>query len=110
MIDTFKALSEDSRLRILALLIDGDMCVCDIENELNMTQSNVSRHLIALKNSGIVDSKKRAQWAFYGINDQFKSDNQLLWLYLKEKLKQIPYDSSAKKSNSLVRNEEGTNC
>lgn len=91
MIDTFKALSEESRLRILALLIDKDMCVCEIEDKLSMSQSNVSRHLSALKNSGIVESKKKAQWVFYGISEKFKSDYQYLWLFLKEKFDQTPY-------------------
>lgn len=105
MIDTLKALSEESRLRILALLIEGDMCVCDIENELNMTQSNVSRHLSALRNSGIVDCSKKAQWAYYGINEQFKLDNQYLWLFLKEKLSQAPYDIESRIRNKLTQRE-----
>jgi len=105
MIDTLKALSEESRLRILALLIDGDMCVCDIESELKMTQSNVSRHLSALRNSGIVDCKKKAQWAYYGINEQFKLDNQYLWLFLKENLSQPPYSEESRTQNQLAHGE-----
>lgn len=105
MIDTLKALSEESRLRILALLIDGDMCVCDIETELNMTQSNVSRHLSALRNTGIVDCKKKAQWAYYGINEQFKQDNQYLWLFLKEKLSLAPYSVESRIRNRLTKGE-----
>lgn len=110
MIDTLKALSEESRLRILALLIDGDLCVCDIESELNMTQSNVSRHLSALKSSGIVDSRKKAQWAYYGINEQFKSDNQFLWLFLKEKLSQPPYNTGVKSRDALTQKEGNATC
>ena len=90
MVDIFKALSEESRLRILALLMQNEMCVCEIEECLKMTQSNVSRHLTALKNSGIVDSYKQAQWAYYKISDKFKEENQNLWLYLVQKLKESP--------------------
>ena len=86
----FKALAEESRLRILSLLIEGEMCVCEIETGPGMTQSNVSRHLSALKNSGILDSSKKAQWAYYKISDQFKAENHSLWLYLQEKLIQMP--------------------
>ena len=90
MVDIFKALAEESRLRILALLMQNEMCVCEIEECLKMTQSNVSRHLAALKNSGIVDSYKQAQWVYCKISDEFKEENQNLWLYLEQKLKESP--------------------
>ena len=90
MVEIFKALAEESRLRILALLMQDEMCVCEIEECLKMTQSNVSRHLTALKNSGIVDSYKKAQWAYYKVSDNFKDENQNLWLYLVERLKESP--------------------
>lgn len=90
MVDIFKALAEESRLRILALLMHDEMCVCEIEECLKMTQSNVSRHLTALKNSGILDSYKQAQWAYYKISDKFKEENQDLWIYLMKKLKESP--------------------
>lgn len=110
MIDTFKALSEESRLRILALLIDGDMCVCEIENKLSMSQSNVSRHLSALKNSGIVDSKKKAQWTFYGISEQFKTDYQYLWLFLREKFNQAPYTEWKKERDGISSISTNLEC
>jgi len=90
MVEIFKALAEESRLRILAILMEDEMCVCEIEECLKMTQSNVSRHLTALKNSGILDSYKKAQWAYYKVSAKFKEDNQDLWLYLVKKLKESP--------------------
>ncbi len=90
MIELFKALSEESRLRILALLIQNEMCVCEIEECLKMTQSNASRHLTALKNCGILDSYKKAQWAYYKVSDKFKEENPDLWIYLKEHMKESP--------------------
>lgn len=51
MVDIFKALSEDSRLRILSLLLEDELCVCEIEACLRMTQSNASRHLTALRSA-----------------------------------------------------------
>ena len=58
MVDIFKALAEETRLRIFAQIIKGDMCVCEIEECLHLTQSNASRHLTALKRAGILDSYK----------------------------------------------------
>lgn len=90
MVDLFKALSEESRLRILSLLLDREMCVCEIEASLNMTQSNASRHLTILKKCGILDSFKKAQWAYYRINESFKSEHIDLWNYLQVKLRELP--------------------
>lgn len=90
MVDIFKALAEESRLRILALLMQDEMCVCEIEECLKMTQSNVSRHLTALKSSGILDSNKTAQWTYYKINDKFKAEHKNLWLYLEQNIKASP--------------------
>lgn len=85
----FKALSEESRLRILSILMEREMCVCEIEVCLKMTQSNASRHLTELKKCGILDSYKEAQWAYYKISDHFKQENKDLWEYLQIQLKQL---------------------
>ena len=90
MVDIFKALSEESRLRILSLLLEDELCVCEIEECLKMTQSNASRHLTALKKCGILESYKQAQWTNYRINNEFIRDNKELWEYLKIKLKELP--------------------
>jgi ArsR family transcriptional regulator len=90
VIDIFKALSEESRLRILALLMNGEMCVCEIEICLNMSQSNASRHLTALRRSGILESYKKAQWAYYCISEKFQEEHYELWKYLQIKLKELP--------------------
>jgi ArsR family transcriptional regulator len=90
MVNIFKALSEDSRLRILSLVIDREMCVCEIENSLDMTQTNASRHLSALKQSGILECNKKAQWAYYRISESFRQENLELYEYLKKNLKALP--------------------
>lgn len=82
MEELFKALGEHNRLRILALLINGEMCVCEIEDCLDLSQSNLSRHLNALKNCGILQSYKKAQWVYYNISDSFIESNKELWAYL----------------------------
>lgn len=86
----FKALSEESRLRILSLIFEEEMCVCEIETCLKMTQSNASRHLTVLKLSGILDCSKKAQWAYYKISDVFKLEQRELYEYLLRKVKELP--------------------
>lgn len=98
MTDIFKALSDETRLRILSLILNGEMCVCEIENCLGLTQSNASRHLSALKNAGILSSSKQAQWAYYRLNEEFCNENQELINYLTHKLKSLStYQSDSQK-------------
>ena len=90
MVDIFKALAEESRLRILSLLLEGELCVCEIEACLKMTQSNASRHLTVLKRCGILDSYKNGLWTYYKISSNFIQENNELWEYLKYRLKKLP--------------------
>ncbi len=65
------ACSDTARLRILNLIMNnGEMCISDLERILDFTQAKTSRHLIYLKNSGILSSRKFNQWAFYQIKDE----------------------------------------
>ena len=73
MIEIMKALADESRLRIVHLLLQGQLCVCELEYVLQMSQTNVSRHLAKLKNAGIVQSFKQAQWINYKIAPVFLS-------------------------------------
>jgi ArsR family transcriptional regulator len=67
----FLACSDTSRLRILQLIMtNGEMCITDLENILEFTQTKTSRHLIYLKNSGILTTRKFNQWVFYQIKDE----------------------------------------
>ena len=61
----FKALADETRLRILALLYDGELCVCEIIAALELPQSTVSRHLAYLKNTGWVGDRKQGVWMYY---------------------------------------------
>ena len=67
----FLACSDTSRLRILTLILtNGEMCISDLERILDFTQTKTSRHLIYLKNAGILTIRKHNQWVFYQIKDE----------------------------------------
>ena len=67
----FKACSDESRIRILYLIfMNGEMCISDIEKILDFTQAKTSRHLIYLKNSGILSYRRYNHWVFYQIKDE----------------------------------------
>ncbi len=67
----FKACSDESRVRILHLIFKNkEMCISDLEHILEFTQTKTSRHLIYLKNSGILSTRKQDQWVFYYLKDE----------------------------------------
>ncbi len=61
----YKALADETRLRILALLKDGEVCVCHIHGGLRMPQPTVSRHLAYLRRSGLVEARREGVWMHY---------------------------------------------
>ena len=67
--NVFKALAHPTRLQIVKLLRNGEMCVCDILPKLDSEQSNTSQHLTILKNQGIVESKKDGSKVIYSIRN-----------------------------------------
>lgn len=83
MLESLKLLSDKSRLTILALLREQEMCVCDIVEVLETTQSNVSQHLKKLKTGGLINETKKRQWVFYSLNLDDKP-------YLMDLLAQLP--------------------
>ncbi len=61
----FKALADATRLRILGLLLAGEVCVCDIHESLKIPQSKASRHLAYLRRSGLVETRREGLWIHY---------------------------------------------
>lgn len=61
----FKALADQTRLRILGLLLSGEVCVCDIHESLKLPQPKVSRHLAYLRRCGLVDTRRDGLWIHY---------------------------------------------
>lgn len=86
----FKALGDTTRLRILSLLLEQELCVCKIEYALSLSQSNASRHLTVLKNAGVLESRKQAQWAYYKISEKFCQENPELDKHLRKHLPKLP--------------------
>src|SRR5512135_3558987 len=84
----FKALGDGNRLRILNLLLHGELCVCDIQFVLENTQPNVSRHLAYLKNSGLVVDRRDGYRIFYRLAEQSRSTQKLLFQFLRQAFKE----------------------
>lgn len=63
-----KTISDETRLRILALLFKKELCVCEICDVLDESQPKVSRHLAKLRDAGFVEDDRQGQWVFYYLN------------------------------------------
>jgi ArsR family transcriptional regulator len=63
----FHALSDETRLGILAKLRGGEQCVCDLQDDLDAAQSRLSFHLRVLKEAGVVADRKEGRWSYYRI-------------------------------------------
>ena len=67
----FKALSDETRLQMLGLLLkEGELCVCDFIDVLKITQSKASRHLRHLVNTGLLDDRRDGTWVFFRIAEK----------------------------------------
>ena len=82
----FKACADESRLRILYLIFEnGEMCISDLERILEFTQAKTSRHLIYLKNAGILTFRRYNHWVFYQVKDEvYEIINQILQFIRKD--------------------------
>ena len=66
----FKALSDETRLKILTMLTKGTTCACNILEEFNFTQPTLSYHMKQLTDSGLVNAKKDGKWVHYSVNKE----------------------------------------
>jgi ArsR family transcriptional regulator len=83
----FKGLADQTRLRILNLLIHGELCVCDIQYVLESSQPNVSRHLIYLKNSGLALDRREGARMYYRLAQPKEGVHKLLFTFLRNAFK-----------------------
>ncbi|MGE5390277.1 MAG: ArsR/SmtB family transcription factor [Deltaproteobacteria bacterium] len=68
IVKQFKALGEPTRLKIVKLLQDKELCVCELEALLEMNQPRISQHLKVLKEAGLVKERKIKQWSYVSLN------------------------------------------
>ena len=70
LVDTLKALAHPVRLRILALLRGGELCVCEVAEVLGLAPSTVSEHLTGLRRTGVVREWKVGRWVHVALSDE----------------------------------------
>ncbi len=101
-IKVMKALSDPNRVKIIKLLAQKEMCVCELQSALGTAQSTVSKHLKILEEAGLVDYRKKGLWVNYSLTDGISSPyaasllgNLKHWLSddseIVELIKKVPY-------------------
>ena len=84
----FRGLADGTRVRILNLLLHGELCVCDIQHVLDSPQPNVSRHLTYLKNCGLVLDRRDGTRIFYRLAEGRSGEKKLLFQFLRQACRQ----------------------
>ncbi len=85
VIKLFNALSDKTRLQIYLLLLEGDLCVCELGNILNIEQSRISHGLRTLREANLIKNKREGRWIIYSVNPQM-ANNEIIQ-GLKEEVK-----------------------
>lgn len=99
----FKSFSDEARVRIINLVFKTEeMCISDLELILDYTQTKTSRHLIYLKNNGLLNYRKVDQWIYYFISPEYKKIIGELLLYFdkNEQLREDLYEYRTLYTNS----------
>ena len=91
-----KSISNNTKLRLVSLLLENELCVCELEEITHIKQVNISKNLGSLKDAGIVDVRRDKQRGFYFLTESFLQSKHLVdhirELRLQEELLQKDYD------------------
>ncbi len=68
MISFFRAMGEDTRVKIISMLLEEEKCICDLIEALKISQSAVSHHVKILKQADLVNDRRKGKWTYYSIN------------------------------------------
>jgi ArsR family transcriptional regulator len=78
LLNFFKLLSDETRLRIMVLLYHNDFCVCQLTGITGISQPNISKHLARLRDMGMVKDERREQYTFYSLSLNEKLHEDIL--------------------------------
>ncbi len=109
-VEIFKALGDETRLRLLNLFLhtEEDLCVCEMVDALELPQYQISKHLTILKNAGLLQGSREGTWVYYRIDRETSPLLRDLCKVLSRHLNQQTFvDDAAKLAERLALREEG---
>lgn len=102
-VNLFNILSDKTRLRIVLLLMERELCVCEIFAALNMSQPRVSRQLAILKQSRLIKDRRAGKWIYYRIDDNLDTQHlRSILNQLKNWLQETPEYKEDKQMAEIV--------
>lgn len=104
MAELFQALGDETRLRILGLLLAGEVCVCDIHESLKIPQPKASRHLAYLRRVGLVDTRREGLWIHYRLASP---QNPVLAALLDAVRHALTHDDAVRKDGTRLESRTG---
>ena len=109
----FRALGDETRLRLLYLLADSQqtLCVCEMMDALELPQYQISRHLGILRNAGLVSNERRGTWMYYAL-ESGNAGNDMLFDFLRSYLcmSETPLADDMERLKGRLSLREGDNC
>ena len=70
LVNIFRALGEDTRYKIVKMLLEEEKCICELMEDLNLSQSAVSHHVKILKQAELVSDRRQGKWTFYSLDKE----------------------------------------
>jgi ArsR family transcriptional regulator len=107
-----KAFADSNRVRVLSALREGELCVCELADALELTQSTLSTHLQVLRESGLVQSRRQGKWMYYTMAPEFAKFAEGVFRFFEEDLEgdaQIKSDEK-RLAKRLSERENGECC
>lgn len=95
----FKAISDETRLKIIDMLSCGELCACDILKSFNITQPTLSYHMKILSECGLVNADRRGAWMHYTLNSEITKQISEYWEHL-----------ISSKENCICNNYKKSDC
>lgn len=86
LVHAAKTLSDPTRIRVLMALREGELCVCELCDALDVSQSTLSSHLQVIRKSGLVKTRREGKWMYYAIADTAQSLLSGIWTHFKASL------------------------
>ena len=111
-VNFLKSISNNTKLRLVSLLLENELCVCELEEILHIRQVNISKNLISLKEAGIVNVRREKQRGFYSLNEEFLKSTHFIQHIkgLKTLEKQLKVDFEEFKKHEEVKDENVYVC
>jgi len=108
-VDIFKALGDETRLRLVNLLLqtEEDLCVCEMVDTLGLPQYQISKHLTILKNASLLRSSRKGTWVYYRLDGEESPLLSDLFKVLSRHLGLVFAEDSQKLTQRLAMREEG---